>query len=68
MKEINSFYGKRDLSDLSAEISGISMIVTGLSNQLSEKSDSLTSDSLETALFGISRYLDRITDDLDELG
>lgn len=58
---------KIDLSDLVAELNGISMIVTGVSNQLGDKTDHLTTDSLSMALFGVSRYLDRIADDLNML-
>ena len=56
---------KINLSDLSAEITGISRIVSGLSNQLdNNKTDTLTADSLRDALFGVSTHLDRIADDL----
>ena len=56
---------KINLSDLSAEITGISRIVSGLSNQLdNNKTDTLTADSLQDALFGVSTHLDRIADDL----
>ena len=56
---------KLSVCDLSAELIGISRIITGLSNQLeAKKSDTLTVKSLQDALFGVSRYLDRIADDL----
>lgn len=58
---------KKDLFGLSAEISGIAMMVTGLSNQLdNNKTDTLTVSAMEDALFGISSYLIRISDDLIE--
>lgn len=58
---------KRDLYDLSAEISGLAMIITGLSKQLlNNKADPLTPQSIHDALFGISNYLERITADLEE--
>jgi len=59
---------KINLCDLSAEITGISRIVSGLSNQLdNKKTDTLTVDSLQDALFGVSTHLDRIADDLREM-
>lgn len=40
-------------------------MVSGLSNQLdNKKTDSLTQESLQDALFGVSTHLDRIADDL----
>lgn len=56
----------RDLSYLSAEISAVSMIITGLSNGLDEKCDHLTLESLKLALFGVAQYLDRIAAELGE--
>ncbi len=59
----------KNLFDLSAEIGSVSMIVTGLSNQMDNaKTDSLTVRALSDALFGVSNYLDRIASDLEELG
>lgn len=56
---------KLSVCDLSAELIGISRIITGLSNQLeAKKTDTLTVESLQDALFGVSRYLNRIADDL----
>lgn len=56
---------KISVCDLSAELIGISRIITGLSNQLeAKKTDTLTVESLRDALFGVSRHLDRIADDL----
>lgn len=57
-----------DLYELSLEISAISRIITGLSNQLdNEKTDSLNPENLSLALLGVSRYLDRITEDLNSV-
>ena len=56
---------KKDLSDLSIEVEGISLAITGLINQLDN--NSLTGDSLGKALFGISCHLDRISDDLSDM-
>ena len=53
MKEANIFM-KKDLFSIVAEISAVSNIVTGLSNQLAENSDSLS-------------YLERLADDLEEI-
>lgn len=58
----------KDLYELSAELNGVSMIVSGLSNQLDDtESDILTPQSMKNALFGVSNYLDRIAEDLIEL-
>ena len=56
----------KDLNDLSAEVSTVSMIITGLSNVFDEKCDHLTTESLKLALFGVAQYLDRIAADLGE--
>lgn len=54
--------------DLSVEIIEASRIILGLSNQLEgEKTDTLTIEALQDALFGVSRYLDRIADDLTRM-
>lgn len=55
---------KKDLYEISTEISGISALVSGLYNQLGTDSDRLTIESFRTAMSGISSYLDRISDDL----
>lgn len=56
----------KDSNDLSAEISAVSMIITGLSNVFDEKCDHLTTESLKLALFGVAQHLDRIAADLGE--
>ena len=56
----------KDSNDLSAEISAVSMIITGLSNGLDEEHDHLTAESLKLALFGVAQHLERIAADLDE--
>lgn len=54
--------------DLSVEIIGVSRIISGLSNQLEgEKTNTLTIEALQDALFGVSRHLDRIADDLTRM-
>ncbi len=58
---------ERDLTDLSAEISAVSMIITGLSNDLDEDCTRLAPKALQSAMFGVSSYLDRIADDLGEI-
>lgn len=53
------------LFGLSLEITGISMIIAGLANQLDDKkTDTLTPSAMESVFFGISSYLDRIARDL----
>lgn len=56
----------RDLNDLSAEISAISAIVSGLSVGLDENGTKLTPEYLKIALFGVAQHLDRIAADLGE--
>lgn len=58
---------KRCLSNLSAELSGISMIITGLSNHIDEDCTKLNATAFQQALFSVSCYLDRIADDLGEI-
>lgn len=50
------------------EITGISMIIAGLANQLdNEVCDSLTPESLNNALYAVRMHLDRISDDLENI-
>lgn len=58
---------EKDLMDLSGEVSAVSMIITGLSNDLDEDCTKLSSKALQSAMFGVSNYLDRIADDLAEM-
>lgn len=56
---------KKDLFDLSAEVSGVAMVILGLSNQLdSDRTNTLNAESMQSALFGVACYLERISDDL----
>ncbi len=57
----------KDINDLSAEISAISLIITGLTNSLDEDCTHLAIDKLGTAMYGISMHLDRIAEDMDKL-
>lgn len=56
----------KDLNDLSAEVSAISAIVSGLSVGLDENGTKLTPEYLSLALFGVAQHLDRIATDLGE--
>lgn len=58
---------KRDLYELNIEINSVEMIVRGLSNQLDEDHDRLTTDSLRMALNGVANYLERIAEDLERI-
>lgn len=59
---------KREIFEISAEINGISNIIAGLSNQLdNSKTDTLSTESMNLAMFGISNYLDRIAEDLEDI-
>lgn len=54
-----------DTCNLSAEVTGISMMILGLSNQLDDTEiDVLTPSAMKDALFGVSAHLDRIAADL----
>ncbi len=53
------------LFELSAEITGVSRIVTGLSLLLDNSmTDILTPDAMGDALSGVASYLERIADNL----
>lgn len=58
---------KYDLYEISTEINAISMIVIGLANQTGEDSDSLQNEPFKSALFGVSRHLNRVAESLDEI-
>ncbi|RHR24760.1 hypothetical protein DWX43_19150 [Clostridium sp. AF19-22AC] len=58
---------KIDLNDICAEIQSTSMIITALANPLDEDCTQLLPAALKTALYGVSRQLDRIAEDLDVL-
>lgn len=58
---------KKGLYELSVEVTGISRIISGLSNQLSDDCDHLTPESLSLALLAVVDHLDRITSDMDDL-
>lgn len=56
------------LFDLSAEVAGISATLSGLSIQIvNDDIDRLTPKSIEEALYGLCRHLDRISSDLEEM-
>lgn len=57
----------KELYELSQEIQSISNIVLGLIIMLDNKNgDYLTRESLSSALNGISNYLDRVAEDIDD--
>ena len=58
---------KYDLYEISTEINAISMIVIGFANQIGEDSDSLQNEPFKSALFGVSRHLNRVAESLDEI-
>lgn len=59
---------KRELFNISAEINGISKIITGLLNQLDNgMTDTLSIESAQQVMVCISTYLDRIVEDLDDI-
>lgn len=58
---------KKDTYDLSAEVAGVSAIVSGLGIAISGKGDKLTEECAVMALFGVANYLERIAKDLEEM-
>ena len=58
---------ERDLFDLSTEIRGVAMTITGLGNQLTDNTDRLSPDAMKEALYGIKVHLERIAEDLGRL-
>ena len=58
---------KFDAYDLSVQIMGVADIVSGLSLQFNGCGDRMTDDSMNSALIGISRYLERLAEDVGEL-
>ena len=58
---------ERNLFDLSAEIKGVAMVISGLGNQLDTNSDRLTPDAMKEALYGVKIHLERIAEDLGRL-
>lgn len=58
----------KSISELSTEVKGVAMIVEGLSLQFDEKDNTrLDAGAMNTAMFGIYNYLERIAADLDIL-
>lgn len=58
---------KYALFDIVIEIEGLSMIIMGLYNQLEWGCDRLTDEGLRRALCGVSNYLERIADSIEEI-
>lgn len=56
-----------DLFDIYGDIQSISVIVSALANPLDEDCTKLRPAALKTALYGVSRQLDRIAEDLEGL-
>lgn len=52
--------------EVSIEISGISMVLAGLVNQLNRANgDTLTESALEDAIYAVRKHLERIANDLE---
>lgn len=58
---------KLDANDLAVEISGVAAIAWGLSLRFSGDGNRMTDECMDNAMMGISRYLERIADDVGEL-
>lgn len=59
---------KKDCYDLALEVKSVSSMIAALHLPLNEDITQLTTEQLSLALWGCSEYLDRIADELDELG
>lgn len=54
--------------EISLEINGLSMVLTGLSNQLDNSvSDSLKPEALGNAIFAVRMHMERIAKDLENI-
>ena len=56
-----------DVYDLSVEISGVAEVISGLAMQFAGDYDRMTDNAMLTSMIGISRYLERIADDVGAL-
>ena len=58
---------KNDIFDISVEISAVSAIVSGLSNQFEDDGTRLNADFMNLAHLGVSMHLDRISEDIEAM-
>lgn len=58
---------EKDLNDIIAEIESVSLIIESLAYPLDGDCTKLRPVALQTALYGVSRYLERIAEDLGEM-
>lgn len=58
---------KKDLYDVAVEISSVSAMLEGLSFQLEEGATRLNDENFALALHGVSNYLERIAESIDEI-
>lgn len=58
---------KRGLNDISAELTGISSMITGFSYQFELEMTCLNANHIQEALWSISAHLDRIAEELGEM-
>ena len=59
---------KKDLWELSTEISNVSDMIIGLTLQLDEgRADRLTPEVMRGAMLGVAKQLDRISDDINDI-
>lgn len=57
---------KRGFDDLAAELEAISFVASGLCSLID--SDTASEETLYNMAFSLSRYLQRLSDDVSELG
>lgn len=53
-----------ELADLAVEVHSVSAIISGFAIQFGGDSDRLTDEYMQIALVGVSRFLDRIAEDM----
>lgn len=58
---------KRDLSDISAELTGISSMISGFSYQFEPEMTCLNANHIQEALWSVSAHLDRIAEELGKI-
>lgn len=59
---------KKDLWELSTEISNVSDMIIGLTLQFDEgRADRLTPEVMRGAMLGVAKQLDRISDDISDI-
>lgn len=62
-----STVNKHDLNDISAELTGISAMISGFSFQFEPGMTCLNANHIQEALWSVSAHLDRVAEELEEM-